>query len=79
LAGLSQWGTNFLVAMTFPILLGTIGLGGAYSLYAIFAAISGICAWKFIRETKGRSLEQMELWANRNQSASRTFDSRRLS
>ena len=61
LAGLSQWGTNFLVTMTFPILLGTIGLGGAYSLYAIFAAISGFCAWKFVRETKGRSLEQMEL------------------
>jgi SP family sugar:H+ symporter-like MFS transporter len=61
LAGLSQWGTNFLVTMTFPILLGTIGLGGAYSLYAIFAAISGFCAWKFIRETKGRSLEQMAL------------------
>lgn len=38
--------------MTFPILLGTIGLGGAYSLYAIFAAISGICAWKFVRETQ---------------------------
>lgn len=61
LAGLSQWGTNFLVTMTFPILLGTVGLGGAYSLYAIFAAISGFCAWKFVRETKGRSLEQMEL------------------
>ena len=61
LAGLSQWGTNFLVTMTFPILLGTIGLGGAYSLYAIFAGISGFCAWKFVRETKGRSLEQMEL------------------
>ncbi len=61
LAGLSQWGTNFLVTMTFPILLGTIGLGGAYSLYAIFAALSGFCAWKFVRETKGRSLEQMEL------------------
>lgn len=65
--------------MTFPILLGTIGLGGAYSLCAIFAAISGFCAWRFVRETKGRSLMQMELWANRNQSASRTFDSRRLS
>ena len=61
LAGLSQWGTNFLVTMTFPILLCTIGLGGAYSLYAIFAALSGFCAWKFVRETKGRSLEQMEL------------------
>lgn len=60
LAGLSQWGTNFLVTITFPLLLGTIGLGGAYCLYAIFAAISGFCAWKFVRETKGRSLEQME-------------------
>ena len=61
LAGLSQWGTNFLVTMTFPILLAGIGLGGAYSLYAIFAAVSAFCAWKFVRETKGRSLEQMEL------------------
>jgi SP family sugar:H+ symporter-like MFS transporter len=61
LAGLSQWGTNFLVTMTFPILLTGIGLGGAYSLYAIFAAVSAYCAWKFVRETKGRSLEQMEL------------------
>lgn len=61
LAGLSQWGTNFVVTMTFPVLLSTIGLGGAYSLYALFAAISGFCAWRFVRETKGRSLEQMEL------------------
>jgi len=61
LAGLSQWGTNFLVTMTFPMLLGGIGLGGAYSLYAIFAAVSAFYAWKFVRETMGRSLEQMEL------------------
>ena len=31
------------------------------ALFAIFAAISAYCAWKFVRETKGRSLEQMEL------------------
>jgi SP family sugar:H+ symporter-like MFS transporter len=61
LAGLSQWGTNFLVTMTFPLLLAVIGLGGAYSLYAIFAAVSAFYAWKFVRETMGRSLEQMEL------------------
>jgi hypothetical protein len=47
--------------MAFSILLGTIGLGGAYSLCAIFAAISGFCAWRFVRETKGRSLMQMEI------------------
>jgi SP family sugar:H+ symporter-like MFS transporter len=61
LAGLSQWLTNFLVTMTFPIFLAVIGLGGAYSLYAIFAAVSAFYAWKFVRETMGRSLEQMEL------------------
>jgi SP family sugar:H+ symporter-like MFS transporter len=61
LAGLSQWGTNFLVTMTFPMLLAGVGLGGAYSVYAVFAAVSGFCAWKFVRETKGRSLEQMQL------------------
>jgi MFS transporter, SP family, sugar:H+ symporter len=61
IAGLSQWGTNFLVTMTFPILLGRIGLGGAYSLYAVFSVASAFYAWKFVRETKGRSLEQMAL------------------
>jgi SP family sugar:H+ symporter-like MFS transporter len=59
LAGLSQWGTNFLVTLTFPILLAGIGLGGAYGLYAFFAVVSAFYAWKFVRETKGRSLEQM--------------------
>jgi sugar porter (SP) family MFS transporter len=59
-AGLSQWGTNFLVTMTFPVLLAGVGLGGAYLLYATFAAISALCAWRFVRETKGRTLEQME-------------------
>jgi SP family sugar:H+ symporter-like MFS transporter len=61
LAGLSQWITNFLITMTFPILLSGFGLGAAYSLYAVFAVISAFCAWKFVRETKGRTLEQMVL------------------
>jgi SP family sugar:H+ symporter-like MFS transporter len=39
LAGLSQWVTNFLVTMTFPLLLGGVGLGGACLLYALLAAV----------------------------------------
>lgn len=60
LAGLSQWGANFLVTITFPLLLAGVGLGGAYGLYAAFAVISILFAAKFIKETKGRTLEEMD-------------------
>jgi MFS transporter, SP family, sugar:H+ symporter len=60
LAGLVQWGANFAVTITFPMLLAGIGLGGAYGIYAFFAAFSAYYAWKFVRETKGRTLEQMD-------------------
>ncbi len=59
IAGLTQWGANFLVTITFPVLLGGVGLGGAYGIYTAFAAFSAWYAWKFIRETKGKTLEQM--------------------
>jgi SP family sugar:H+ symporter-like MFS transporter len=39
-AGLAQWLANFLVTMTFPILLTGGGLALAYSLYAFFAFVS---------------------------------------
>jgi MFS transporter, SP family, sugar:H+ symporter len=58
-AGLSQWLTNFAVTMTFPILLGSVGLGGAYGLYTAFAAASFFIVRAIIRETKGRTLEEM--------------------
>ena len=59
IAGLVQWGANFLVTISFPVLLAGIGLGGAYGIYAAFAAFSGFYAWRWIRETKGRTLEEM--------------------
>jgi len=58
-SGLSQWGANFLITMTFPILLDKIGLGGAYGLYAFFAFISIFIVMGIVKETKGRTLEQM--------------------
>jgi len=58
-AGLSQWVCNFIVAMTFPLLLAAIGLGGAYFIYAFFAIAAAFYAWKFVPETKGKTLEQM--------------------
>ena len=58
-SGLAQWVSNFVVTMTFPILLASIGLGGAYGLYAVCAVVSIVFIAKFVYETKGRELEDM--------------------
>ena len=59
-SGLGQWVANFVGTLTFPVLLVTIGLGGAYGLYAV-AAFASIAFVKFlVRETKGIELEDMQ-------------------
>ncbi|MEO1449802.1 MAG: MFS transporter, partial [Bacteroidota bacterium] len=59
-SGLSQWLSNFLVTLTFPLLLASMGLAFAYSLYTLGAIISIFFVRKFVFETKGKELEQME-------------------
>lgn len=58
-SGFVQWMSNFAITMTFPILLGSFGLGGAYGLYTLFAAVSIVFVLKLVRETKGKPLEEM--------------------
>ena len=58
-SGFVQWISNFAVTMSFPILLASFGLGGAYGLYTLFAAISILFVVKLVRETKGKPLEEM--------------------
>jgi SP family sugar:H+ symporter-like MFS transporter len=55
-----QWIANFVVSTTFPPITYNLGLGVAYGLYAGFAALSFFFVWTFIRETRGRELEDME-------------------
>ena len=60
-AGLAQWGANFLITWTFPMLLASaIGLAGAYSIYTFFSLFSVFFVMWYIKETKGKELEQME-------------------
>ena len=60
ISGISMWGANFIITITFPMLLTGIGLGGAYSLYAVCALLSLFFVFKFVHETKGKELEEME-------------------
>ena len=58
-SGLAQWLSNFGITMTFPILLASIGLAGAYSIYAAFAVLSVLFVFRMVHETKGIELEAM--------------------
>ncbi|KAF7765872.1 MFS transporter, SP family, sugar:H+ symporter [Pseudoalteromonas undina] len=58
-AASAQWIANFAITMTFPIMLGSIGLAGAYGFYALSAFISVFFVVKYIKETRGMKLESM--------------------
>jgi MFS transporter, SP family, sugar:H+ symporter len=47
------------VSTTFPPIAFNLGLSVAYGLYAFFAALSLVFVYVFIKETKGRELEDM--------------------
>ncbi|WP_226667612.1 sugar porter family MFS transporter [Microbulbifer aggregans] len=58
-SGLAQWGANFAITMTFPVMLVGIGLAGAYGIYTLFAALSIAFVIYLVHETKGMELEDM--------------------
>jgi SP family sugar:H+ symporter-like MFS transporter len=59
-SGLAQWSCNFLITMTFPLLLAGIGLAGTYGLYTLGAALSILFVIRMVHETKGTELEDMQ-------------------
>jgi sugar porter (SP) family MFS transporter len=59
-AGAVQWMANFAITITFPILLAGIGLASAYGIYAFAALLSVGFVLRYVSETNGKELEQME-------------------
>lgn len=59
-AGAAQWTSNFAVTVTFPMLLAAAGLAATYSIYLVAAVISIFFVVRYVHETKGKELEQME-------------------
>ncbi|RKW69905.1 sugar porter family MFS transporter [Galactobacter caseinivorans] len=57
-AAAAQWLANFLVTTTFPT-LSEIGLTLAYGIYAFFALLSLWFVARYVKETKGKELEDM--------------------
>jgi len=66
-----QWIANYLVSWTFPIMNDSTALqetfhnGFAYWVYGFMGILAALFMWKFVPETKGKSLEEMEELVNK--------------
>ena len=60
-----QWIFNYLVSSTFPAMY-EVSPFFAYSLYGAICLIAAFFVWKWVPETKGKTLEEMnQLWLSR--------------
>jgi MFS transporter, SP family, galactose:H+ symporter len=55
-----NWLFNYLVSLTFLDLIGKLGSQGTFLLYAAISAVAFWFIFRFIPETKGKSLEEIE-------------------
>ncbi len=51
---------SFSVATVFPVQLEYLGSAATYLIYAVFGLLTFIFVWRFVPETKGKSLEELE-------------------
>jgi len=65
----AQWIANWIVSLTFPMLndnqwlTGQFHHGFSYWIYGAMSVLAAVFVWKFVPETKGKSLESIEkLW-----------------
>ncbi len=59
--GFINSGVSFIVQWIFPWELATLGSAGTFLIYGVFAALGLIFIIKVIPETKGKSLEELEI------------------
>ncbi|WP_339149198.1 MULTISPECIES: D-xylose transporter XylE [unclassified Sutcliffiella] len=58
----AQWAANYLVSSTYPMMMEFSG-GLTYGLYGVMSVLSALFVWRFVPETKGASLEELEnIW-----------------
>ncbi|MEW5422898.1 sugar porter family MFS transporter [Amorphus sp. 3PC139-8] len=59
-ASITNWGFNFIVVFSFPVLVSTIGLGGVFAIYSIVCALGIAFTFWYVPETNGVALEDIE-------------------
>ena len=56
----ANWSANLLITVTFLSLIGAVGKSWTFWIYAIFAGLAIIFIYRFVPETKGRPLENID-------------------
>jgi len=59
-ATLALWLADFVVTLTFPVLTKQLGIAGTMFIYAGFCAVAFVYMLFKVKETKGKSLEEVE-------------------
>ena len=57
---MANWSANLLITVTFLSLIGAVGKSWTFWIYAIFAGLAIIFVYRFVPETKGRPLENID-------------------
>jgi SP family galactose:H+ symporter-like MFS transporter len=57
---MANWTFNAIVSLTFLTLIDALGRSGAFWLYAGIGVVTLWFCWKFVPETKGKHLEEIE-------------------
>tara|TARA_R110002167_G_scaffold17426_10_gene66527 strand:+ start:5422 stop:6792 length:1371 start_codon:yes stop_codon:yes gene_type:complete len=58
-AGFAQWIANFAISVSFPWMAATLGLVVTYGFYSVSALVSFFLVQAWVKETRGRELEDM--------------------
>jgi SP family sugar:H+ symporter-like MFS transporter len=58
-AGFAQWIANFAISVSFPTMAAGLGLPATYGFYAASALVSYFLVQAWVKETRGRELEDM--------------------
>jgi len=61
----ANWSTNFVTAFIFPWYVTKMGMNAGFFTFAVTSLIATFFFYKYVPETKGKSLEQIEKYWNR--------------